>query len=198
LRQYCSNASNAQIQEGSNAMRNFLFLFLVWTLFAVTTSLSAQLRKDAVEVQVEDLQPTPYGISITLRALRSGDPLHMLIGVNEGEAIARALSHRSPPRPMTHDLIATILGRTGWRVQRVLIRAISGSTFLADLVLEKNGETAIIDSRPSDAMAIAVRSDAKIYVNPEVFEAERNRQQQELEQPPKEDSAPPEGVGVHL
>ena len=179
-------------------MRQIVFLFLIWTIAVATTALPAQQRSEAVEVQVDDLQATPYGISITLRASRSGELLHMLIGVSEGQAIAHALSHRSLPRPMTHDLITTILGRTGWQVQRVLIRGISGSTFLADLVLEKNGETEIIDSRPSDAMAIAVRSDAKIFVNPEVFEFERNREQRELERSPTEESMPDEGEGLHL
>ena len=178
-------------------MRQIVRLLLVWSIALAPPFLSAQQRREAVEVQVDDLQPTPYGVSVTLRAARSDDLLHMLIGVPEGEAIARALSHRNPPRPMTHDLIATILGRTGWHVQRVLIRGISGTTFLADLVLERDGETATIDSRPSDAMAIAVRSDAKIYVNPEVFEIERQRERQELE-PPAEESMPAEGEGVHL
>jgi bifunctional DNase/RNase len=178
-------------------MKRVAFLILALTIGVTAASLPAQQQGEAVEVQVDDLQPTPYGISITLRA-RSGDILHMLIGVSEGEAIARALSHNNPPRPMTHDLMATILGRTGWRVQRVLIRGISGSTFLADLVLERNGETEVIDSRPSDAMALAVRSNARIFVNPEVFELERRREQQELEQPPRDDPMPSEGEGIHL
>jgi bifunctional DNase/RNase len=159
--------------------------------------LYAQQKSDAVEVEVDDLQATPYGISITLRA-RSGDVLHMLIGISEGEAIARALSHNNPPRPMTHDLITTILGRTGWHVQRVLIRGISGSTFLADLVLERNGETEVIDSRPSDAMALAVRSNARIFVNPDVFEMERRREERELQQRPQEEGLPPAGESIRL
>ena len=198
LRTGLHKKTGAPIQKGSNAMRHLVILFFVWMIGGATPSLLAQQRLEAVEVRVEDLRATPYGISITLRSPVSGEPLHMMIGVSEGESIARALSHRDPPRPMTHDLITTILGRTGWRVQRVLIRGLSGSTFLADLVLEKNGETEIIDSRPSDAMAIAVRNDAKIFVNPEVFELERQREQQELEPLPREDPSPAEGEGIHL
>ncbi|MBI2820397.1 MAG: bifunctional nuclease family protein [Acidobacteria bacterium] len=179
-------------------MRQVVFLFVIWIVTAGVLPLSAQQPASAVEVKVDDLKATPYGISITLRASRSDELLHMLIGVSEGEAIARALSHLSPPRPMTHDLITTILGRTGWRVQKVLIRGISDSTFLADLVLEKNGETEVFDARPSDAMAIAVRSDAKIFVNPEVFEIERRQERQERDQKPKEETTPPAGGGVHL
>ena len=179
-------------------MKQIIFLFLIWIVASGVLPLSAQQPASAVEVKVDDLQATPYGISITLRASRSDELLHMLIGVSEGEAIARALSHRTPPRPMTHDLITAILGRTGWRVQWVLIRGIRDATFLADLVLEKNGETAVIDARPSDAMAIAVRSDAKIFVNPEVFELERSQERQERNKQPKEETTPPAGEGLHL
>jgi bifunctional DNase/RNase len=178
-------------------MKRVAFLILALTIGVTAASLPAQQQGEAVEVEVDDLQATPYGISITLRA-RSGEILHMLIGVAEGEAIARALSHNNPPRPMTHDLMATILGRTGWSVQRVLIRGISGSTFLADLVLERNGETEVIDSRPSDAMALAVRSNARIFVNPDVFEMERRREERELQQRPEEEALPPPGEGIRL
>lgn len=178
-------------------MKQFFFLFAIWTMAVPGTLLPAQQRDD-VEVSVDDLQATPYGVSVTLKASHSKEVLHMMIGVNEGQAIARALGHRTPPRPMTHDLIAAILNRLGWHVQKVLIRDLSGDTFLADLVLEKNGQTEIIDSRPSDAMAIAVRTDAKIFVNPEVFKMEQQREQQELTPQPEEPKTPSEEKGVHL
>jgi bifunctional DNase/RNase len=193
--------SQAQVQGGTKSMKRIVFLFLFWTVAVPGTLLLAQQRDDAVEVTVGDLQATPYGVSVTLKASQSDEVLHMMIGVNEGEAIARALSHRTPPRPMTHDLITAILDKLGWHVQKVLIRDISGDTFLADLVLEKNGQTEVIDSRPSDAMAIAVRTDAKIFVSPEVFKAERQREEQELQPQPEAptEPTPPSGEkGLHL
>ena len=175
-------------------MRQTVFLSLLWIVAVSVVPLPAQQRDDALEVNVEDMQATPAGISITLKASRSDDQLHMMIGYTEGEAIARALSHRTSQRPMTHDLIKAILGQTGWHVQKVVIRGISGGAYLADLVLEKNGQTEVIDSRPSDAMAIAVRSDAKIFVMPEVFEMERNLEPQD----PQEPSIPSREGDIHL
>ncbi|MBI3933416.1 MAG: bifunctional nuclease family protein [Acidobacteria bacterium] len=175
-------------------MKPTVCLLLTWILAVWVMPLAAQQRDAAVEVTVEDLQPTPYGVSVTLQAIPSDEQLRMFIGITEGEAIARALGRQKPPRPMTHDLIKTILDQTGWHVQRVLIRGISGSTFLADLVLEKDGKIEIVDARPSDAMAIAVRSDAKIFVKPEVFEMERKQRQRE---PEKETTPSPDG-GIHL
>ncbi|MBI4479692.1 MAG: bifunctional nuclease family protein [Acidobacteria bacterium] len=175
-------------------MRQTVFLSLLWIVAVGVVPLPAQQRDDALEVTVEDMQATAAGVSITLKASRSDDQLHMMIGYAEGEAIARALSHRTPQRPMTHDLIKAILGRTGWHVQKVVIRGISGGAYLADLVLEKNGQTEVIDSRPSDAMAIAVRSDAKIFVKPEVFEMERNLERQD---PPEQSNPSGEG-NIHL
>jgi uncharacterized protein len=191
----------AQVREGTKSMRPIVILFLLWTFAVPATALLAQQPDNGVEVTVGDLQATPYGVSVTLKASRSDEVLHMMIGVNEGEAIARALSHRTPPRPMTHDLIAAILDKLGWHVEKVLIRDISGDTFLADLVLEKNGQTEVIDSRPSDAMAIAVRTDTKIFVSPEVFKMEQQREQQELQPQPEEptEPTPPSGdKGLHL
>ncbi|HWP85522.1 MAG TPA: bifunctional nuclease family protein [Terriglobia bacterium] len=175
-------------------MKRFAILCLLASLAMGAPLLAVQQPEKEVEVRVDDMQSTPYGVSITLRATQTDDQLHMMIGVSEGQAIARALSHRTTLRPMTHDLIATILQRIGWRVQKVLIRGVSESTFLADLVLEKEGETKVIDARPSDAMAIAVRSGAKIFVNPQVFEAERER----MEQEPRPRPAPSEREGIHL
>jgi uncharacterized protein len=158
-------------------MQRFLAFSIFMALAMAAIPLQAQRRGEPVEVRVDDLQPTPFGVSVTLRAPGPDQELHLMIGVNEGEAIARALGNQKPPRPMTHDLIKMILDLSGWRVQKVLIRALSGDTFLADLDLAKGGETKVLDVRPSDAMAIAVRSSAKIFVNPEVFEAERQRNQ---------------------
>lgn len=156
-------------------------------LAAFALPLRAQRRIEAVEVTVGDLQATPYGVSITLRASQSRDSIHMMIGLSEGESIARALRHQKMPRPMTHDLLKAFLDRGGWRVQKVLIRDLADGTFFADLVLERAGETQVFDARPSDAMAIGLRYDAKIYVNPQVFEQQRKgeeeQQQRRLSEP---------------
>ena len=167
--------------------KTLLPIFLLSTLFL---PLKAQPRGEPVEVTVGDMEATPIGVSVTLRASGSKDAIHIMIGMAEGEAIARALRHQSTPRPMTQDLLKAILDRNGWRVQKILIRDLAGGTFLADVILEKNGETQVYDSRPSDAMAIGLRYNAKIYVNREVFELERKGEEGDREEKKPKSSDP--------
>ena len=188
---------------------SFLFLSL---LYATGTTVQAQNRgrsapgpqeSNAVEVQVGDMQPTPGGISVTLQATHSDQQVYIFVGLNEGEAIARALQHITTARPMTHDLMKTILDHTGWEVQRVLIRAIRGNSYLADLVLGKGGETMTLDARPSDAMALAVRTDAKIYVSQDVIDRQSDQQAPAQPEPSSPDQLREEGPakpgqGMHL
>ena len=157
-------------------MNRNVTLLLVLVL-ALAAPLTAQQRSEDVEVAVEDLVATPVGVSITLRSPDSSDRIRMLIGVSEGRSIARAIRGRKSSRPMTHDLLKEFLDRNGWKVQKVLIRDLALGTFLADLTLEKDRETQVYDVRPSDAMAIALRYSAKIYVSKHVF-----KQQQENEE----------------
>ena len=151
-------------------------------LFALAWSLCqpvrAQQASEPVEVKIDAMESTPVGVSITLRAVNVPGNIHMMIGFPEGQSIARALRHQKPPRPMTHDLLQTFLDRNGWHVQKVLIRELAGGTYLADLILERAHETQVYDARPSDAMALGLRYDAKIYVNPDVFEEEKKREEE--------------------
>ena len=139
-----------------------------------------------MEVRIVELEPTPAGVSITLRAVSSRDSIHMMIGFTEGESIMRAMSRQRTRRPMTHDLFKSFLDRNGWTVQKILIRDLSQGTFLADLTLEKGQETQVYDARPSDAMAIGVRYGAKIYVNEDVFGREKENEEKQKEVKPSE------------
>lgn len=151
-------------------------------LFAVAWSLCpparAQQANEPVEVKIDEMESTPVGVSITLRAVNIPGSIHMMIGFTEGQSIARAMRHQKPPRPMTHDLLKSFLDRNGWHVQKVLIRELAGGTYLADLIVERDHETQVYDARPSDAMALGLRYDAKIYVHQKVFEEERKRQEE--------------------
>ena len=165
--------------------RVLLPIVLVFSSAISIAALGTQSGSEPVEVEVADLQATPVGVSIALRPPNSQDTLYMMIGLNEGEAIARALRHQAPPRPLTHDLLKLFLDRNGWRVQKVLIREFTQESFRADLTLEKAGATQIYDCRPSDALVVGLLYGAKIYVNPQLFEQERQRQEQrETPQPP--------------
>lgn len=149
--------------------------------------LLGQQSSGPVEVQIVELEPTPAGVSITLRAVNSRESIHMMIGLAEGESIMQAMHGRETPRPMTHDLLKSVLDRNGWKIQKVLIRDLVRGTFRADLTLEKGQETQVYDARPSDAMAIGLRFGAKIFVNQEVFE-----QQKQYERRPETKPAGPD------
>jgi bifunctional DNase/RNase len=143
-----------------------------------------------VEVTVDDLQATPAGVSLTLRSDDARD-IHMLIGFPEGQSIMRAMRHEESERPLSADLFKSFLDHNGWRVQKVLIRDLRDGTYFADMTVEKDKdhETQVYDARPSDAMAIGLRYGAKIYVNPQVFEKER--QNESPEDPDREEESKP-------
>jgi bifunctional DNase/RNase len=96
--------------------------------------------------------------------------LPIWIGPWEASAIAMKLQGLVPERPLTHDLFAATLEELGVRVDRVVISTLAEETFHARLYLEHAGRTVEIDSRPSDALALAVRSGVRIYAAPEVLE----------------------------
>jgi bifunctional DNase/RNase len=155
-------------------------------LFSCLT-LVAQRHDEGVEVKVTDLVPTRFGVSLTLRASDSSGDIHMLVGLQEGQSIARAMHNNQAERPMSHDLFKSFLDRNGWRVQRVLIRDLKDGTFFADMTVEKDSQTQVYDARPSDAMAIGLRFGAKIFVNRRVFEEQKQSEgDEDREETPNE------------
>jgi bifunctional DNase/RNase len=96
--------------------------------------------------------------------------LPIWIGPWEASAIAMRLQGLTPERPLTHDLFASALGELGVRVERVVIAALAEETFHARLILRSDGRLLEIDSRPSDALALAVRLGTPIFAAPDVLE----------------------------
>jgi bifunctional DNase/RNase len=96
--------------------------------------------------------------------------LPIWIGPWEASAIAMKLQGLTPERPLTHDLFATTLDELGVRVDRVVISTLAEETFHARLFLERDGQTYEVDSRPSDALALAVRSGVRIYASEAVLD----------------------------
>jgi len=94
--------------------------------------------------------------------------LPIWIGQAEATAIAMELQGVRPPRPMTHDLLRNILGKLSATVTRVVVTDVRDSTYYAEIHVASNGTTLVIDSRPSDAIALALRTDAPIYVEEKV------------------------------
>src|SRR6266480_5067108 len=91
------------------------------------------------------------------------------IGIFEGGAIAAELTGQEPPRPMTHDLMATIFKSTHISMEKVVITDLRDNTYFAEIHLRSNGTAQVIDARPSDALALAVRSHCPMYVSEVVF-----------------------------
>ena len=95
--------------------------------------------------------------------------LPIWIGSAEASAIIRKIENLNVVRPMTHDLIPDIIEKTGFTLDRVEINDVEEETYYATLFLKKDDEEIKIDARPSDAIAVAIRVDAPIYVAPNVL-----------------------------
>ncbi len=94
--------------------------------------------------------------------------LPIWIGQAEATAIAMELQGVKPPRPMTHDLLRFVLKSLAAVVTRIVVTDVKDSTYFAEIHLATNGTPLIIDSRPSDAIALALRSEAPIFVSEQV------------------------------
>jgi hypothetical protein len=97
--------------------------------------------------------------------------LPIWIGVYEAQSIAMAMEKVESPRPNTHDLIQNLLDGIRGKLRRVVITELRDNTYYAALEIELNGNTVAIDSRPSDAIAIAVRTGAPVFATEQVLEA---------------------------
>lgn len=94
----------------------------------------------------------------------------IVIGIVEIFAIDRRLKGITPPRPMTHDLLDSIIKNLGARIERIVINDLRNHTFYARIVLSLNGKIVEVDSRPSDAIALGAATSAPIFVAEQVFE----------------------------
>lgn len=120
-----------------------------------------------VGVRVELPSNTPI---VLLRELSGERYLPIWIGAVEASAIASAMEGVEPPRPLTHDLLKNVVEAMGATVTRVVITELRDSVFYADLVLSLDGEEIHVSSRPSDAIALAVRTEAPVFAMPIVLE----------------------------
>ncbi|WP_211263180.1 bifunctional nuclease domain-containing protein [Thioalkalivibrio nitratireducens] len=139
-----------------------------------TVPLEEMIPVELATVGVESISGSPV---VLLREPRSGDVVPISIGANEALAILLALREVPVPRPMTHDLLTDVIRLVGGSVQRVMVDALVGSTYigLLELQLEHQDDLVYVDSRPSDALALAVRTGAQILVSPDVLVATRGR-----------------------
>lgn len=117
---------------------------------------------------------------ILVLARTDGGPEHFMVwvGSSEGEAIKRALDTSVTPRPMSHDLIKSFGEHLGIKTERVVLTDVKSSTYYATVFLENKGVARTVDARPSDAIALALRCQAPIYVTQDVW---RRRSGQQLD-----------------
>jgi bifunctional DNase/RNase len=107
---------------------------------------------------------------IVLKERHGNRSFPIVIGIVEIFAIDRRLKGIKPPRPMTHDLLDSVIENLGVKIEKIVINDLRNHTFYAKIHLSSNGQTIQIDSRPSDAIALGVASNAPIYVAEHVFE----------------------------
>ena len=120
-----------------------------------------------------------YGVSfdmvgkqpiVLLKTLEGNRYLPIWIGHPEAAAILMKMQGAPTPRPMTHDLVTEMLGELNATVAKISVTELRDNTFFAIITLQVNGSEVEIDSRPSDALALAVRTDAPIFVSDQVIE----------------------------
>lgn len=95
--------------------------------------------------------------------------LPILIGLFEAQSIAMAISGEDIGRPLTHDLLLSVIETLGWTLEKIEITKLADRTFYALVHLDRDGETHEIDARPSDAIALALRAEAPIFVADQVL-----------------------------
>jgi len=136
-----------------------------------------------VEVKVNGLAVDAQAKShvVILKEKEGERVLPIWIGPAEAQAIARELAGQRFPRPLTHDLLATIVEGLKGRITRVVISDLKENTFFANLVIERDGEVISIDARPSDSIAVALRAGADLFVNEKLL-AEPGEQEEPTEE----------------
>jgi bifunctional DNase/RNase len=130
-----------------------------------------------IEVKIRALMMDPNSGTpiIILKDVESDTMLPIWVGAYEANAIALEIEKIAPPRPMTHDLLRNLIIELGVQVERVVVTSLRDNTFFAVIEMrDSDGAPMVLDSRPSDAIALALRADCPIYVDMEVIKASHN------------------------
>lgn len=124
-----------------------------------------------VEMRIRGLMMDPVTNTpiVVLKDVEGESVLPIWVGVYEANAIALEIEKVTTPRPMTHDLLKNFLTGFGATVHKVVVTELKDDTFYAVIWAEREGQTISIDSRPSDALALALRVDCPIFVDDEVL-----------------------------
>lgn len=172
-------------------MRNYAVLFILPFVLIFSSPVQGEeevegrdglLDAEIVTVGMDHITGSPI---VLLRDLRDGRSIPIWIGLSEAQAIIRSLHEIETPRPMTHDLAVDLLGAVGVQVEEVVVHDMRDGIFYGAIYLRVAGRDDLVevDSRPSDGLALAVRSGAKIRVAEKI-----------LEEAPDFDFVPPDDV----
>jgi len=128
-----------------------------------------------VEMKIRGLMMDPVTNMpiVVLKDMNGNTILPIWVGIYEANAIALEIEKVSTPRPMTHDLIKTLLLGLGTGIRKVVVSELKDDTFYAVIWLDRDGELISVDSRPSDALALALRLDCPIYVDESVLKSSK-------------------------
>ena len=125
-----------------------------------------------IEMSIKGLMVDPI-TNMPIVILRDADNQRVLpiwVGPVEANAIALQIENVAPPRPMTHDLLKDLMSELGARLVRVVITTLRENTFYAYLELARGAEKILIDARPSDAIALSLRTKTPVFVDPRVLD----------------------------
>ena len=130
----------------------------------------------AKQMRIEGLlfDPRSNMYILLLKEIGGNDTLPIWIGKPEADSIALAMGKIATPRPLTHDLIKNVISEMNMKITKVVISDIIDNTYYAGIYVDNGGKETPIDSRPSDAIAVAIRVNAPIYVDENVIEFKTN------------------------
>jgi uncharacterized protein len=140
------------------------------------------VEMELVSVEAPE-RPTRTPVVILREAAGQRRVLPIFIGVPEAQAIALTMQNIETPRPMTHDLMKNLLEEVGAHVERITVTELREGTFFAEIIVSAQGEVRTVSSRPSDAIALAIRIGSPIFAEDDVLE-EAGR----VEQPDEEEA----------
>ena len=124
-----------------------------------------------VEIDKIEYHPSSKGYILLLKKINSNIKIPILIGANEAQSLSLAFEDINLPRPTTHDLIINFSNEVDIQIQSVFVKKYVNGTFFASILLQKGNEDIEIDSRPSDAISIALKNKIPIYITDNVLDS---------------------------
>ena len=128
-----------------------------------------------VEIDKIEYHPSSKGYILLLKKINSNIKIPILIGANEAQSLSLAFEDINLPRPTTHDLIINFTNEVDIQIQSVFIKKYANGTFFASILLQKGNEEIEMDSRPSDAISIALKNKSPIFITNNVLDSVKTK-----------------------